>query len=244
MQQHRLSSKEVREKMEHDPLFDSISWTKSFWDKHGNKITIGLLAIVVIYVGFQLRANSKATYLQQALDYYEMAQESYQASLDGTEKEAKAKKMQEAMDFLNKLETDYAGTPAALDGLILKANILKGQGDYVGARGAYESVAQTLRSGDLYVIARIGIAQCMATDENELGPAIQEYQSLREKFSDSPLITQIEFELAVLLDTANRENEALEIFKKFDDESPWYWEARDRIERLEAPVYLRKNSGA
>jgi predicted negative regulator of RcsB-dependent stress response len=239
-----MSSREIREKMEHDPLFDSISGVKHFWEKSGNAVTIALLVIVAGYVGFRLYSSSKQKHDESALMYFELAQQDYQASSSATEEEKKKKKLDDALNSLNVLGAEYEDTKAAVMGEILRANILMSQGEVGSAKEIYEALAAKEKEGDLYVLARLGIAQCLAVDESGLSAAIEEYRGLRKEFPQSPLIGQIDFELAGALDTAGQEAEALEIYKTFGDDSPWYNLVQDRIEYLETPVYLRSKTGA
>jgi tetratricopeptide (TPR) repeat protein len=203
-----------------------------------------MLVILAGYVGVRLYTSAEHKHDESALGYFEMAREDYQASITATEEEKKKTKLEGALNSLDVLEGEYRDTKAAVMGEILRADILMSQGNYGRAREIYEELAAKEKTGDFHILARLGVAQCLAADENGLPSAIEEYQDLRKEFPTSPLMGQIEFELAVALDTADRDTEALQIYKTFGEDSPWYSIAQERIESLEAPVYLRSKTGA
>ncbi len=244
MHHRRMSSREIREKMEHDPIIDFLGWLKNFWAGWGNAVTIGLLIVIAGYVGFRLYSSSKQKHDETALGYYELAQQDYKAGVAATDAAEKNKKIEDALNSLNVLESEYGDTKASAMGAILRANVYMSRGDFAAAKEIYEALAAKDKTGDLHVLARLGIAQCLATDQDGLSAAIEEYENLRKEYPNSPLMAQIDFELANALDTAGRDAEALRIYKTFKDDSPWYKLVQDRIEYLDTPVYLRSKTGA
>ena len=70
-----MSSRELRERMEHDPLVDTLNWFKESWTKHHNKIYFIVIPLIIVFVGFRLYMSRKTEHVEEALSILLRGQE-------------------------------------------------------------------------------------------------------------------------------------------------------------------------
>lgn len=231
---HKMSSRQLRAKMAHDPLFDSLNWVKNSWSAYGNKIVWAGVIVVVVYVGGQLWRSKGETRVEDSYQFLSLAKEAYKESLSQQDDE-KQQSEREALDTVDRLLADYPGTTAAWLGLDLKGRILYQQADYSAARMAYQTLAAEKELGDLATIGAMGVARCAAGEEGAAA-GVEEFKRVLAQFPDTPFADQVHFQIGRLYETLNRDQDALAGYRQIADDSEWYEEAVKRIKYLESPV--------
>jgi predicted negative regulator of RcsB-dependent stress response len=231
----RMSSRELREKMSHDPLMDSINWVRTTWINHGNKILFGLIAFFVVLFGVRFYQNQKQSRMENASMMFDVAYEDYTQSLD-MEGDERVNQENEALSSVDQLVVSFPGSTRAVHGLLLKGDILYRQGNYEEALEAYESAASQANQEDSVVLARMGIAQCRA-DLEDAAAGIEVLQAILVRYPDTNFADQIHLQMARLYEAEGNGEQALTQYEKIDEDSPFLTpQIKQRIEFLKAPV--------
>jgi len=231
----RMSSRELREKMSHDPLMDSINWVRTTWINHGNKILFGLIAFFVVLFGIRFYQNQKRSRVENASMMFDVAYEDYTSSL-GMEGDERLNQEKEALSSVDQLVVSFPGSARAVHGLLLRGDILYREGNYEEALEAYQSAAAQAEQKDSVVLARMGIAQCRASLEDAAG-GIEVLQSVLTEHPDTGFADQIHLQMARLYEAEGNSEEALAQYEKISEDSPFLTpQIKQRIEFLKAPV--------
>lgn len=230
-----MSSRELREKMSHDPLFDSINWLRKTWSQHGGKITWGLAAFLVVYFGVSFYRNQRRSQFEQATLLFDVAYDDYLQSW-GKEGEEKATLRQTAVSSVDSLVAGFSGTAVAVHALLLKADILYREGSYDEALEVYRTALAMAEQRELAVMSRIGVAECRANLEGA-DAGIAELEAVLEEFPDTNFADQIHYQLAGLYESAGNDEQALHHYTQIHEDSDFLDEQTKRkIEFLKAPV--------
>jgi predicted negative regulator of RcsB-dependent stress response len=231
----RMSSRELREKMSHDPLVDSINWVRNTWINHGNKILFGLIAFFVVLFGVRFYQNQKQSRLENASMMFDVAYEEYTQSLN-MEGEERLEQEKNALSSVDSLVVSFPGSPRAVHGLLLKGEILYRQGNYEEALEAYGSAAAGAEQEDSVVLARIGVAQCRASLEDAAG-GIEVLESIITEYPETDFSDQIHLQIARLYEAEGNGEKALAHYEALHEDSPLLTpQIKQRIEFLKAPV--------
>lgn len=230
-----MSSRELREKMSHDPLVDSVNWLRKTWSQHGGKITWGLGAFVVVYFAVSFYRNQQRSQFDQATMLFDVAYDDYLQSW-GAEEEDKTKLQETAISSVDNLVAGFSGSPVAVHALLLKADILYRQGSYEEALEVYRTALPKAKEAEPTVISRIGIAQCRANLEG-VEAGISELEAVLQAFPTTDFADQIHFQLARLYEAAGNTEQALHHYTAIHEDSPFLdQETKQQIEFLKAPV--------
>jgi len=232
---HRMSSRELREKMSHDPLVDTINWLRKTWSQHGGKITWGLAAFLVAYFAVSFYLNQRRSRFDQASVLLDVAQDDYAESWT-KQGEEKTKLQSSAVGSIDNLVATFSGSPQAVQALLLKGTILYEQGRYGEAEEVYQTALAQARKPETVVMSRLGIAQCRANLE---GPeaGIMELESILAEHPATHFTDQIHLQIARLCESAGDTEKALAHYDRVQDDSAFLDDTTKRhIEFLKAPV--------
>jgi predicted negative regulator of RcsB-dependent stress response len=231
----RMSSRELREKMSHDPLLDSINWVRNTWINHGNKILFGLIAFFVVLFGIRFYQNQKQNRLENASMMFDVAYEDYVKSLS-LEGQQRVDQEEKVISSVESLVVGFPGTPRAVHGLLLKGDTLYRQGNYEKALEAYRSAAAQAEQQDSLVLARIGLAQCWASLE-DVEAGIEELESILAEYPSTNFADQIHVQLGRLYEAEGNAEKAVAHYEQLSEDSPFLTDQmKQRIEFLKAPV--------
>jgi predicted negative regulator of RcsB-dependent stress response len=233
--QRRMSSRELREKMSHDPLVDSVNWLRNTWSQQGGKITWSLVAFVLVFFAVYFYRDYRRSQVDQATMLLDVAHDDFGKSV-GAQGEEKKKLEETALGALDSLIAGFSGTRQAVHGLLLKGDILYKQGLYEQALEVYRSAALNAEKPEMIVVSRMGIAQCR-TDLEGADAGASELEQILAEFPDTNFADQIHFQLARLYEAAGDTEQAVHHYTQIHEDSAYLDEQTKRkIEFLKAPV--------
>jgi len=230
-----MSSRELREKMSRDPLVDSINWMRKTWSQHGGKLTWGVGAFLVAYFGVNFYLNQRRSREDQASTLWDVAHEDYINSW-GEEGEKKTQLETSAIAAVRNLVETFPGTPQAVHGLLLKADILYRQGAYEEALADYRAALAQAKAEESIIMSRLGIAQCRANVEGATA-AIEDLQGILTDYPATAFADQVHFQLANLYESIDDPEQALRHYDQIHEDSAFLDDqTKRRLELLRAPV--------
>lgn len=166
---------------------------EAFWQLHGRKVLIGVVAVAVVgaaaYI-FQGKAASDAerasaavsqatdaTALENVLRAYPRTEAAAQALLKLAEQQYQAGKYADAASTYKRFVSEYPQHEFVQSALLGAASATEAAGDVAEAKSQYDRLAQTYAAGYAALPARIGSGRC-AEALGQIKEARQTYEEL------------------------------------------------------------------
>jgi tetratricopeptide (TPR) repeat protein len=219
----KISHKKVRRRMKMNELVEAEHWLERIWREHSQKITWSLVGIVVVVLAVYLFAQKQERERVNAASVFTEALEKVNSETP-----------EEALTLTDQVIDKYSGNAVKGPALLLKGNMLYKQEDYSGAIEVYEKLAGGGKP-TLAAQAHLSMAACYESLEQP-EKAEQSYRKVMESYPASGFSQAARFELAKLLERQQRPEEAVVFYQEIPEDSPYYEQAQDRVEWINAPV--------
>ncbi|MEO6929385.1 MAG: tetratricopeptide repeat protein [Casimicrobiaceae bacterium] len=127
---------------------DQLDDLKLWWTRHGSKIAAAVIAVCVVFVGYQ-------GWRWYSAGHAEAASTLYQAVSDGARTQHAAK----SKEAMKQLADRYSGTPYAARAAVLYAKQLWDDGDKAGARAELQWTLDHSTDSELLEVTRYRLAE-------------------------------------------------------------------------------------
>lgn len=206
----------TRKQLHHDPLMEKVTAVTDFAQKHSQRITYAIGAVVaviiILYAYFSYRSNQNT----ESLNKLVIAE---QVFFSGD--------YREAIRRLERYVSEWEGTIGGGIGTYYLATAYLQTDQFDFAKQYYESYVNDYADYDLYTAASIaGIAAC-AEAMNNYDEAIEQYKKVIRKYPEFYLTPDYMLALARCYRLTQKYDEAREVYERITKEYPESAYARD-----------------
>jgi predicted negative regulator of RcsB-dependent stress response len=242
-----MTSRELRERMKHDPLVDSLNSIKEFYHRWKNLAWGVVIGALVVWLGAMWMVRGQRQKVDDAFGLVTKADEKYTSEVLSKQGEERANATQGVLSTLETVTSSYRGTRALPLARLKKAKILMETGQYTEARDEFAALISEEKNNTYGMLGRIGHAAATSSidpPEGGIEAGIGEFRQILESHPDTEFVDQIRFQVARLLEIAGRPDEALEYYEAIPEDSDWAQTAKERIDYLSGPSASPDEPGA
>ncbi len=204
-EQHAGPSRETQELHEHEN-----EQVLEFLREYGIPIVIGVVAALVIYLGYMVYSNYRVSLAERAAQGLMVA-----------------RTPQELEEVVNK----YSSTPAAPVAMLSLASTYLHGGQYQLSREIYTRFQNEYPKHDMYATAEMGLAYC-AESEGNLEDALQRFTTFVDNHPEHFLMQLALFSRARCMEQLGRYSDAKAVYEDFiaaHPESRWVPQAETAL---------------